>query len=442
MKENMSQLEYDDFEEMQEDFIKLEDSKKFSPDTITDYRWRMNKFMEFAGIKDDEQLVDTPSRELQHYLIKYTRHLVTRTEQPIKDPKYMNPNTVPKMFRGVKWTLNANGREGEIKWKRIEGLFPKEIKRGAYKPWETYQLQAMLKQTGKISRQALIHFHGSTGGRIGLHSIHLNHSLLMKHLAPMEYNGNDYTAVLIYAENDETVEEKDIRLADPEKHYTDGDSYFAFLTPEATKALNDYHAQRKRRGEEFTPDTPVFICESGKRKGLQLTEKNVDSIFDKIINGEYQYNEDHTRYREYLPDGISVKASCPELQRIKKGRTYDISLVHGFRKRFNKILKLESKVNSNIAEKLIGHKKGLDEFYLNPTRQESFDEFVKAVDELSISDTARLQKMKKEKKTTEDNIQDKIDASVQAAMAKILNQSNGDETHSIKVNKLGVRGYV
>ena len=405
----MSRLEsvdVDDF--VPENIIKLEDSKKFSPDTVYDYRWRMNKLMEFAGIKDDEQLIDTPSRELQNHLIKYTRHLVDRTEQPINDPKYMNPNTVPKMFRGVKWTLDANGREGNIKWKIIEGLFPKEIKRGAYKPWTTSQIQAMLKQTGKIGRQALIYFHASTGGRIGMHSIHLNHSLLMKHLAPMEYNGQDYMAVLIYAEVSETVEEKDIRLTDPDEHYTDGDSYFAFLTPEATKALNDYHAQRKRRGEEFTPETPVFICESGIRKGLQLTEKNVDSIFDKIINGEYKYNKDGSRYREYLPDGVSVKSQCPELQRIKKGRTYDISLTHGFRKRFNKILKLESKVNSNIAEKLIGHKKGLDEFYLNPTRQESFDEFVKAVDELSISDTARLQKMKKEKKSNSVIVKEEI----------------------------------
>ena len=57
----------------------------------------------------------------------------------------------------------------------------------------------------------------------------------------------------------------------------------------------------------------------------------------------------------------------PELQRIKKGRRHDSQLNHGFRKRTNTILKLESNVNSNIAEKILGHKNGLDGVYFTPT---------------------------------------------------------------------------
>jgi len=90
-----------------------------------------------------------------------------------------------------------------------------------------------------------------------------------------------------------------------------------------------------------------------------------------------------------------------EVQRVKKGRRYDIQINHGFRKRTNTILKLESDVNSNIAEKILGHKNGLDGVYLAPTRQECFKEFCKGIVQLTISDSERqkieIKKLEEEK---------------------------------------------
>jgi len=62
---------------------------------------------------------------------------------------------------------------------------------------------------------------------------------------------------------------------------------------------------------------------------------------------------------------------------------------HGFRKRFNTILKLKNEVNSNVAEKLLGHKNGLDGVYLKPTRDQCFTEFRKAISDLMIDDSER-----------------------------------------------------
>lgn len=47
------------------------------------------------------------------------------------------------------------------------------------------------------------------------------------------------------------------------------------------------------------------------------------------------------------------------IQRVRPRRRYDVQAAHGFRKRFNTILKLNSRVNPNIVEKLMGHKRGL-----------------------------------------------------------------------------------
>jgi len=77
------------------------------------------------------------------------------------------------------------------------------------------------------------------------------------------------------------------------------------------------------------------------------------------------------------------------IERKKIKNRHDKAIIYGFRKRFNTILKLEDGLNSNIAEKLMGHKRGLDGNYLRPTKEQCFEEFRKAIPELTISDEAR-----------------------------------------------------
>jgi integrase/recombinase XerD len=76
--------------------------------------------------------------------------------------------------------------------------------------------------------------------------------------------------------------------------------------------------------------------------------------------------------------------------REKQGFCFDIQMDMGFRKRFNTILKLNSQVNSNIAEKLMGHKRGLDGSYFVPTKEQCFEEFRKSIPELVIDESIKL----------------------------------------------------
>jgi len=91
------------------------------------------------------------------------------------------------------------------------------------------------------------------------------------------------------------------------------------------------------------------------------------------------------------------------IERKKIGKRYDKAIVYGFRKRFNGILKMNNDVNSNIAEKLMAHKRGLDGVYLVPTREECFAEFVKAIPQLTIDPIERknLELETKDKKISE-----------------------------------------
>jgi len=161
------------------DKIAIQESN-LSDATKKDYDFRLGLFYRISPIKSDDELIDCPTDELQKILVSYTRHLLKRVNNDD-----LSANTVPKMFRGIRWLLNSNYRENDIKWKPIEALFPKAVKRTGYKAWTTEQVALMLEYTSDLRNKSLIHFQASTGARVGIH----DHPLLMKHLTMMEWNG-------------------------------------------------------------------------------------------------------------------------------------------------------------------------------------------------------------------------------------------------------------
>ena len=143
------------------------------------------------------------------------------------------------------------------------------------------------------------------------------------------------------------------------------EEYDAFLTKEAYKAFKAYLNWRETCGEIITPESPIFAPKL-KTKAGYLSAGSVGDILSYIVK----------------------KAG---VRRTKVNRTkYDKSLTYGFRKRLNTILKIDNDVNSNIAEKLMGHKNGLDGTYLKPTTEECFAEFRKATREITILEIEKL----------------------------------------------------
>ena len=69
----------------------------------------------------------------------------------------------------------------------------------------------------------------------------------------------------------------------------------------------------------------------------------------------------------------------------------NISVVHGFRKFFTTQL-INSKVNPEIREMVLGHKIGLASAYYRPTEQEILEEYQKAEDNLTIDPANRLRR--------------------------------------------------
>ena len=233
-------------------------------------------------------------------------------------------------------------------------------------PITNHEIQEILKVCKHPRDTALVFFLASTGIRpSGL----LDPILSMKHIHYMPDPQNKSNKKYCYA----------VRV-----YNGSNESYWVFLTPEATKALDTYFTWRKQiRHEEFDDDTPVFGSVSKMSSFDHMTMHAMYTLLKKI----------------YGKSG---------LKREKKGSRYNKAMVYMFRKRFNTILKLNNDVNSNIAEKLMAHKRGLDGTYLQPTQDECYKEFVKAIPDLTISESERQQIMLEQKEKENSELQKKI----------------------------------
>ncbi len=241
----------------------------------------------------------------------------------------MNPNTIPSKFQGIKHFCVMN--QIDLNWNIIHKMFPQKQKPQNLRSYTTQEVGEILSNTTSLRNKALIHFLASTGARIGV----FDHKLSMNHIKKMPHGCN---AVKLYAGH---VEE-----------------YWSFLTPQASKALNAYHQYRKQCGEIFSENAPVFA--TMKTDCGQLGWSGARSTIYRIL-------------------------SKSDVKRNKIEYRYDVQTDHGFRKRFNTILKINNSVNYNIAEKLMGHKNGLDGVYLTPTLDELFVEFKKIIKKLETS---------------------------------------------------------
>lgn len=178
--------------------------------------------------------------------------------------------------------------------------------------------------------------------------------------------------------------------------------YFTFCSNECLIAIDSYLDFRKRYGEILGPDSFLIreqfdvrdqfaISSPKKTKSHTLSYKLMDIASRVGIRKKEQLMEGQTP-----ADGASLRK--------------EVAIAHGFRKFFTTQL-VNSNVNSEIREMLLGHKIGLASAYYRPTEQEMYREYEKAIDNLTIDPSNRLRR-KVEILTIEksriDRIEDKL----------------------------------
>ena len=180
--------------------------------TIKQYTWYLNKFIEFYKLRDFDSICKIESHKLQIMIEDYIMDLKKR----------YNPNSIPMFFYPLQSFFEAN--EVDLRWKKIKKLFPQKVKLSGDEAYSDEDVKKMLDYAITIRNKALIHFLASSGVRIGAIP-----DLKLKHLVEMPFGCK---SILVY--EDEV------------------DEYTTFLTPEASKVLDEYIEERwKKRQENY-----------------------------------------------------------------------------------------------------------------------------------------------------------------------------------------------
>jgi hypothetical protein len=94
--------------------------------------------------------------------------------------------------------------------------------------------------------------------------------------------------------------------------------------------------------------------------------------------------------RSVLEDHIFA-SGMREIDHKNPHKRKQVPIFHGFRKFFTKQL-VDSKLNPEIREMLLGHKIGLASAYYKPTERDMLSEYLKAVDNLTMNEENRLKR--------------------------------------------------
>lgn len=324
-----------------------------SKESVKNYKWYFDAFLKSSKLDYDSVVVIEPSK-LQILVEDYIMELKQR----------VSPNSMTAFFYPIKAFFEAN--DIELKYKKILRLFPERVKKNSREAWTTDDIQKMLEATTELKAKSLIHFLASSGCRIGALS-----DLKLRHVTQI---GDGCKCILLY-ENTK-------------------DEHNSFLTPEASKTLDDYLEKRKGDCEQLTQESPLYRSDYilGSLKAVPSSKDALKQMINRVVK--------RAGFR-----GISNKT----------GKRYLVPLNNGFRKRFVTILKLNPKIPQAITERLVGHKMyadnsgnkfTLDDSYMRATKSQLFDCFQLAIPDLTISKEARqgaeIEKLAKERDLEKD----------------------------------------
>ncbi len=199
--------------------------------------------------------------------------------------------------------------------------------------------------------KAIVYTMASSGIRIGAWDY-----LRWGHIKPITHGNNTMAKMIVYAGDEE--------------------EYYTFISPEAYNELNKWMQYRKDSGEEITEKSWVmrhlWNAKKGRKFGLITVPRKLKS------NG----------VRGLIEDALWTQDVRKKSQ--IKGNRYEFQANHGMRKWYKTRCEIAGMRSINI-EILMGHSIGISDSYYRITEAELLDDFIKALDLLSINKESQLQ---------------------------------------------------
>ncbi len=178
--------------------------------------------------------------------------------------------------------------------------------------------------------------------------------------------------------------------------------YSTFTTPEGAKAINVYLNYRERYGEKLAPKSPVFRNQFDRNDPASVHDVEPLELrgVERLIS------------RTLEKSGIRTVERTTELNSEKGKIRKNVRLTTGFRKFFDTQL-IYAGVEPRTKEMFMGHSIGLDDHYFKPGENYVLQQYVKAVDNLTINEENRLKikvvELKAKNETNESIIKTRLD---------------------------------
>ena len=325
-----------------------------SDETRVQYESKLKLFMEFCNISDMNELKNI---DAQKYLIQYISELRNKK----LSSSAVNGRVYPVFHFYEMNDIVLNKK----KIKMFQGEYVKRARDRAY----THEEISRILNVSDLRMKVIILLMASSGMRIG--SIP---TLRLRNLEKRDQLDKVYK-IIIYENSSE--------------------EYYTFCTPECASFIDLYLEYRQKNGEKLDKDSflirdqfDITDMEQIRNKSRGISLSTITTILHFIL----------------------IKAGVKVVDHTSKHSRKEVSSSHGFRKFFT-TQAVNSKVNPEIREMLLGHKIGLASAYYRPTEEEMYQEYSKAIDNLTIDPANRLQR-KVETLTIEKSRVDKLEEKI------------------------------
>ena len=326
-------------------------------ETKRQYPHRLDKFLVFMGLKGTIEEKCTKLYEfsknnnnsIQSYIIKFINYQKQRIEN-----SEIGEGTLVNYIKAIKLFYSMN--DIIINWKKIGKGVPAERHNADDRipTWE--EIKKLLEHPDRRI-EPIVYTMLSAGLRVGSWDY-----LKWKHIIPITRNNVVIAAKIIL---------KNTKINNRE--------YYSFITPEAYHSLKDWMEFRKLHGENVTGESWL----------MRDTWEKIDRDHSHRIGlAKYPKKFGGTSIGNMIGEAWRVQGVRDLLDGTKK--RHEFKSTHSFRKTFE--TKCQLKMNHNNIKLLMDHSLGESQNYHRPTEQELLEDYLNAVDLLTINDEFRLKK--------------------------------------------------
>lgn len=284
-----------------------------------------------------------------NYIIKFLQYQRQRVER-----KEIVGATLKNFVKPLK--LFCEMSDIPIPWKKITRGLPK-VRRFADDRAPTIEEIQKICEYPDRRMKAIIYIMSSSGIRLGAWDC-----LQWKHIIPIEKNGNIIAAKIIVYPGDH-------------------EEYFSFITPEAYYELEKWINFRRESGEVIDENIWLMVQLWNTKNEISNNNNNKKKIKSVGIK--------QLLMRSLRTQGI--RKNKRKESNTGYGTRYEFQTNHGFRKWFKTRCELAGMKSINI-EKLMGHSVGISDSYYRATESELLEDYLKAIDFLTINEENRLRK--------------------------------------------------